>query len=97
MNKCYLQRWEESERGWGTRPDGCSLHLTKDHMLEYIDGIYSSRENDTEVPDEYDRTCGEPMECFVDDELFEKIDDNLVLLESEMNNLIASQNIFFKS
>ena len=27
MNRCYFQRWEESERGWGVRPDGCSLHL----------------------------------------------------------------------
>ena len=21
-------QWEESERGWGVRPDGCSLHVS---------------------------------------------------------------------
>jgi len=29
--------WEESERGWGTRPDGCSLHLTKADFEIYLD------------------------------------------------------------
>ena len=37
MNKCILQIWEESERGWGTRPGGCSLHITdKEHSLYYL-------------------------------------------------------------
>ena len=37
MKKVYLQHWEESERGWGIRPDGCSLHLTLEDRKKYIE------------------------------------------------------------
>jgi hypothetical protein len=30
------QEWEESERGWGCRPDGYSLHLDKEDRNTYI-------------------------------------------------------------
>ena len=30
------QYWEESERGWGVRPDGCSLHLTEADRKQFI-------------------------------------------------------------
>lgn len=26
MPQVIVQKWEESERGWGTRPDGYSIH-----------------------------------------------------------------------
>jgi hypothetical protein len=44
MKSLYLQYWEESERGWGVRPDGCSLHLTKDDCKSYIQKTYESRD-----------------------------------------------------
>ena len=31
----FKQNWEESERGWGIRPDGCSLHETVDDCVAY--------------------------------------------------------------
>ena len=30
------QKWEESERGWGTRPDGYSLHKSDADREQYI-------------------------------------------------------------
>lgn len=26
MNTAFLDTWTESERGWGQRSDGCSIH-----------------------------------------------------------------------
>lgn len=48
-------QWEESERGWGVRPDGCSLHVSVEEAKEYqkkhfvrLHDIYGD-----ESPDEY--------------------------------------------
>ncbi len=58
MPKVFVQLWEESERGWGARPDGFSLHLSQDHrdkyIKEYWDGMPPS------APDEYSRPLGNP-------------------------------------
>lgn len=45
--------WEESERGWGTRPDGCSLHTTMELGKEYVKSYNASLPN--QVPDSYSR------------------------------------------
>lgn len=97
MNRCYLQRWEESERGWGVRPDGCSIHLNIDSHKNYLSKIYDARVSD-HIPDEYDRISGPLMECFISDKLFEilKQNDSVRLHEYEMNNLIDTEEIFFK-
>ena len=50
MNKIVLQLWEESERGWGIRPDGCSIHLDDKERSTFIDNEYSNRSES--VPDE---------------------------------------------
>lgn len=96
MNKCYLQRWEESERGWGVRPDGCSIHLDESQHDLYVRNIYKDRGD--EVPDEYERVCGRLIETFVTDIIFEKITErkNIRLLENELNNLIKSEDIVLK-
>lgn len=65
------QMWEESERGWGTRPDGDSLHLTETDRVDYIDR-YWDRMPDA-VPDEYSRPDGSPKLIDVDEETYEKI------------------------
>lgn len=99
MNKCILQIWEESERGWGTRPDGCTLHINDDTKNKYINGIYNSRKISTLVPDEYDRPIGKSIECFISDGLYEKIDQigSIRLFEYEKNNLIKLEEIIIKS
>lgn len=49
----YLITWTESERGWGQRPDGASLHMTQDDAKTYLDSYWKSMPD--EVPDEYSR------------------------------------------
>lgn len=98
MNRCYFQRWEESERGWGIRPDGCSIHLSEDSHKKYLNEIYKIRKSESLIPQEYDRITGTLIECFISDTLFELVKDkwSLRLMEYEMNNLVKTEEIFFK-
>ena len=54
-----VQYWEESERNWGVRPDGLSLHLTSEDCSKYIKQ-YWDRMPPGEAPDEYSRPWGHP-------------------------------------
>jgi len=96
MNKVILQRWEESERNWGTRPDGCSLHLDNINRDNYINDIYKDRKDD--VPETYDRIVGTPIDVFIDDSLFEilKVEKSLRLQENELNNLVNLEELIIK-
>jgi len=54
--------WEESERGWGVRPDGYSLHLTPEAWTKfYAEFVRKERERNPSgiVPDEYSRPCSD--------------------------------------
>jgi hypothetical protein len=94
MKKVYLQYWEESEKGWGIRPDGCSLHIDVEEHKKYINSIYENRKIN-EVPNEYDRIIGEPIICFVKDDLLESLKKKgtIRLLECETNNLLKLEEI----
>jgi hypothetical protein len=51
----YCVNWVESERGWGQRPDGYSLHISGEVAKEYSDD-YMERQRGAlgnDVPDEY--------------------------------------------
>jgi len=98
MNKCYFQLWEESERGWGIRPDGCSLHLSSGCHKQYLNDIYNIRQSEILVPEEYDRISGDMVECFISDSLFDILKEktSMRLMEHEMRNLIKFEEIFFK-
>jgi hypothetical protein len=50
------QDWEESERGWGTRPDGYSLHLHEDDREAFIKAYWDSMPD--HAPAEYSRPSG---------------------------------------
>ena len=94
MKKVFLQYWEESERGWGVRPDGCCLHLSKEDNKKWLDFIYKERETHTEVPYEYDRPVGELLEVMIKDDLHDSIQNgSLRLMEHEMNNLLKLEEI----
>lgn len=54
----YKQAWLESERGWGQRSDGYSLHRTLDDCGEYIRDYWAEMPDET--PDEYSRPIGSP-------------------------------------
>ena len=62
------QKWEESERGWGTRPDGYSLHLSINELKSYIESYWNSMPD--KIPDEYSYPSGTPYECYVSEEIF---------------------------
>lgn len=64
--------WEESELGWGVRPDGFSLHLTEADAQRYVDA-YWKRMPDA-VPDEYERpTRGAMFAHEVSDKTYERV------------------------
>ena len=58
------QDWIESERGWGIRPDGYSLHRTEDDRKRFVSAYWSTMPK--EVPDEYSRPDGPPERVDVD-------------------------------
>ena len=58
-----VQKWEESERGWGCRPDGYSLHLSEEDRTAYIQKYWKQMPDKT--PDEYSRPSGTPYEASV--------------------------------
>lgn len=41
MNAVYRVEWIESERGWGQRPDGVSLHKNKEEMERFVQNYES--------------------------------------------------------
>lgn len=67
------QNWEESERGWGVRPDGYTLSLTEEDRKKYVEYYNKKYNNESSVPDCYTRTSGEPKLMDVDTETFNKI------------------------
>lgn len=54
----YGIEWEESERGWGVRPDGFSFHRTPEEAKKYIKD-YWDKQPKGEAPDEYSRPSSE--------------------------------------
>ena len=71
-NPAICQKWEESERGWGTRPDGFSLHLSFESLKRYIKRYWDSMPD--YAPDEYSRPNGEPYPVGVSDEIFSELE-----------------------
>lgn len=52
----YGIEWEESERGWGTRPDGFSFHRSEEESEQFLKEFFAKQPK--EVPDEYSRPLG---------------------------------------
>ena len=88
--------WEESERGWGTRPDGCSLHLTQKDYAAYLNRYWATMPQ--EVPDEYSRPAGRPVIAYARKPLYNRIkregDYGLRLYESE-DALVKSNDLIY--
>jgi hypothetical protein len=66
-----VQKWEEHERGWGTRPDGYSLHLSLEHLTFFIKEYWDSMPD--ESPDEYSAPDGTSYVADVGLEVYEKV------------------------
>lgn len=96
MNTAFLDTWTESERGWGQRSDGCSIHLNKQDYKDYIQEYWDSMPD--EVPDEYERPDNDLKEVVISDELFEKLKSSkngIRLWKSELYKLRESKEILF--
>jgi hypothetical protein len=76
MNKVPVvcQLWEESEAGWGCRPDGWTVHRTEADRVAFVKE-YWDRQPKGPAPDEYTRTCGNPflMDLNENDKLYEAL------------------------
>lgn len=71
MPDVLRQNWLESERGWGTRPDGYSLHMNKVHRDQFVEDFNATLPD--EVPDEYSRPDGKPFVTTVDEATFAEV------------------------
>lgn len=49
----YAVSWTEYERGWGQRPDGVSLHKSKEAAEKYVSDYDKKHNNELTVPDWY--------------------------------------------
>lgn len=78
MPTVVIQKWEESERGWGVRPDGWSMHTTEEVRAEYVSWFMAMQQEllGEAVPDEYSRPSGTPYVADVDDDTFAKLEAN---------------------
>lgn len=69
MPNAFCQVWEESEAGWGQRPDGYSVHYSLEDAKEYVKEYLSDQKKYFDsrgvkgTPHEYTRPAGEPYEC----------------------------------
>ena len=71
-----VQQWEESERGWGTRPDGVSVHLTEQNLKMYLEGYYAelAAEHREVAPHEYSRPVMRPMTVLAPIDIYASVD-----------------------
>lgn len=69
----YVQNWIESERGWGQRPDGFSIHVNKPHAEAFVRAYNAKYNNKAVAPDSYTRADGEPIAVEVDKAFYTEI------------------------
>lgn len=70
----YGIEWEESERGWGVRPDGYSFHRTNEEAEQYVKDFIARQPK--EVPDEYSRPSGKQKLIEVSEGLYDYVMEN---------------------
>jgi hypothetical protein len=70
-HRVLCQKWLESERGWGTRPDGYSLHVNEEDCKTFVKEYWDNMPD--EVPEEYSKPDGTPYWCEVDEKTYEMV------------------------
>ena len=76
-----VQKWEESEAGWGTRPDGYTLHVKEEDIQAFLQKMRDREAKQGygfgNAPPEYSRPCGKPYWTRIDDpELAKKVEES---------------------
>ena len=80
-----IKTWTEYERGWRNRPDGVSIHLTKEDSEFYEKGYYDGMPD--EAPDEYSQPSGGLKAIKLTDELYNEIDESEFGIRVYQHNL----------
>lgn len=97
MKTAFLDTWTETERGWGQRSDGCSIHLTKEDYKKYVESYWSSMPAST--PDEYERPDNFVREIVLGTKLFNRLkksESGIRIWESDFRELKVNNEILFK-
>jgi hypothetical protein len=83
-----MQPWIESERGFGQRPDGCSLHQTSDDLDQYCEDYWAKMPD--VAPLEYSKQDGPTRIITISEELWERLiksKNGIRIWEHEMRTL----------
>ena len=67
------QKWEEVEVGWGSRPDGFSLHVSLESLRKLV---RENRKRREEYSDEFSHPDSDHYKTSVDDETFAFLVEN---------------------
>ncbi len=63
--------WDESEAGWGVRPDGYSLHRNRTDLKSYVAAYWKRMPK--AVPHEYSRPSESPEVVGVDEKTYKQV------------------------
>jgi hypothetical protein len=77
MQAAIMVEWMESEAGWGQRPDGYSLHLSKDDAEKYIRDYWAGmppRDEHGRPPEVYERPGSNRTLVMIDNNLHAEIE-----------------------
>lgn len=71
------QEWEESERGWGCRSDGFSIHLNEGDAKQFATNFWKRQReiSGPGVPSEYTRESGKPFWVCVTKSIFQELEN----------------------
>ncbi len=69
----YVETWTEYERGWGSRPDGFTLHIDRGSHHRFVSRYNQEHNNSAEVPDEYSQADGNVRLVKVSEKLYQKV------------------------
>lgn len=70
MGSVYCINWTEHERGWGQRPDGHTLHASRENADAYLADFIARQP--AEARDEYSRP-GKPFLVEVHEDVFDLV------------------------
>ncbi len=93
LKEVIYVNWEEYESGWGVRPDGCSLHLTKTDCQNYL-----KEQKLKETSNEYSRPAGKPVIAYVTPLIYKKIKENhgtLRIWKTEERKLVKEKELVY--
>ena len=67
----FGESWTEFESGWGCRPDGYTLHLSKEHRDRYMESFYARQPK--EVPREYSQPDNNLKPTAVEEDVYNQV------------------------